>query len=343
MSELARIERGGLVRTFDEAARAANAMAQSEYFSDAKSAAQAMVKVLAGFEMGFGPFASMSGIHVIKGKPSIGANLMAAAVKSHPRYDYRVRKMGDDAVALEFFERGESVGVSEFTKADAQKAGTQNMGKFPRNMLFARAMSNGVKWFCPDVFNGSAVYTPDELGAEVDEDGDIVVAEVREIKPNSNTITVEEIAATQETQSDPDYKDGGESTPSIRCLPDQLKELIEKSVTRRRGDAFSFHDKRKNYLIATVGNLESCFPGDKDATTKRHAVMWYLTGKETSKNMDDAEIKALHGWLNATKGEDDTWSVDPEAAKEAHAVYAEAMREMGQQPLFADDDPTRPF
>jgi hypothetical protein len=41
-------------------------------------------------------------------------------------------------------------------------------------MLFARAMSNGVKWFCPDVMNGSTVYTPEELGADVDEDGNIV-------------------------------------------------------------------------------------------------------------------------------------------------------------------------
>ena len=181
MAELARIERGGLVSNFDEAARAAKAMAQSEYFSDASSVAQAMVKVMAGNEMGFGPFASMSGIHVIKGKPSIGANLMAAAVKSHPRYDYRVRKMSADAVALEFFQDGESLGLSEFTAADAKRAGTQNLSKFPRNMLFARAMSNGVKWFTPDVFNGSAVYTPDELGAEVDDDRQYVEAEVREV------------------------------------------------------------------------------------------------------------------------------------------------------------------
>jgi hypothetical protein len=34
-------------------------------------------------------------------------------------------------------------------------------------MLFARAMSNGARWYCPDVFAGPA-YTPDELGADVD-------------------------------------------------------------------------------------------------------------------------------------------------------------------------------
>lgn len=33
-------------------------------------------------------------------------------------------------------------------------------------MLFARAISNGVKWFCPDVFE-MPVYTPEELGSTI--------------------------------------------------------------------------------------------------------------------------------------------------------------------------------
>lgn len=153
--------------------------------------AQMAVKVLAGREIGFGPFAAVNGIHIIKGKPSISANIMAAAVKSHPGYDYRVRVMTDKEVVIEFFEivdgKRESLGKSEFTAADASKAGTQNMGKFPRNMLFARAMSNGVRWYCPDVFSGNSVYTPEELGAQSDDDGYIIVdrksGEVLENKP----------------------------------------------------------------------------------------------------------------------------------------------------------------
>ena len=42
-------------------------------------------------------------------------------------------------------------------------------------MMFARAMSNGQRWYAPDVFSGNAVYVPEELGAEVDgETGEIV-------------------------------------------------------------------------------------------------------------------------------------------------------------------------
>jgi len=152
----------------------ADTLAQSGYFSDAKQAAQAAVKVLAGRELGFGPIASMTGIHIIQGRVAVGANLMASAVKRDPRYNYLVTNISDEGVTIAFFEGKAEIGQSVFTVEDARRAGTQNMGKFPRNMLFARAMSNGVKWFCPDVGNGQTMYTPEELGADVDDDGNIV-------------------------------------------------------------------------------------------------------------------------------------------------------------------------
>ena len=167
----------GLIKSVDDLSRIGKMMAVSGYFQDAKDAAQAAVKVLAGQEMGFGAFASMTGIYIIQGRPSIGANLMASAVKNNPKYDYRVRKMEDDEVIIEYFERIdgklESIGKSRFTLAEAKKANVKNLDRFPRNMLFARAMSNGIRWFCPDVFSGNVTYTPEELGAEVDEDGNV--------------------------------------------------------------------------------------------------------------------------------------------------------------------------
>lgn len=168
--------------TIDEINQIGRMLALSGYF-DAKgnsdtAIAQVCTKILAGAEMGYGPFASVQGIHIIQGRPAVSANLMAAAVKSHPLYDYRVKRMDDKECSIEFFQRNgdkwESLGVSTFTADDARKAGTKNMDKFARNMLFARAMSNGVRWFVPDCFSGSAVYTPEELGAPVDGDGNVI-------------------------------------------------------------------------------------------------------------------------------------------------------------------------
>lgn len=164
-----------VVRSIDDVERAALAMSKSGYFADAAQQAQAIVKILAGQELGFGAFASMTGVHIIQGKPTFSANLMAAAVKRSGKYNYRIREITDTVCEIEFFEDGKPAGISRFTVEDAKRAGTKNLDKYPRNMLFARAMSNGVRWFAPDIFGGTPAYTPEELGAETDEDGTVTV------------------------------------------------------------------------------------------------------------------------------------------------------------------------
>ena len=163
-----------VVRSMDDVERAALAMSKSGYFTDATQQAQAIVKILAGQELGFGPFASMTGVYIIQGRPSFSANLMAAAVKRTGKYDYRVLELTDKVCEIAFLQDGKEIGRSRFTLEDAHKAGTKNLDKFPRNMLFARAMSNGVRWFTPDIFGGAPAYTPEELGAETDEDGVVI-------------------------------------------------------------------------------------------------------------------------------------------------------------------------
>jgi hypothetical protein len=146
----------------------AKSFADSGMFPDCKSMAQAAVKIQAGREFGIQPFAAMSGIHIIQGKPTIGAGLMAARVKGFGKYDYKVIEHNDKVCSIEYFQGKESIGVSTFTIEDARKAGTKNLDKFPKNMLFARAMSNGVKWFTPDIYE-MPVYVPEEM-AQVTED-----------------------------------------------------------------------------------------------------------------------------------------------------------------------------
>ena len=148
-----------------EALSIGKAFAESGMFPDIKSAAQAIVKIQAGQEIGIPPFAAMSGIHIIQGKPTIGAGVMASCVKGSGKYDYRVVESTEQVCSIDFFQGKEKIGNSTFTIADAKKAGTKNLDKFPKNMLFARAMSNGVKWFTPDVFAGP-VYTPEEFDVQ---------------------------------------------------------------------------------------------------------------------------------------------------------------------------------
>ena len=164
--------------TFGEAMRIGEVMAESGFFEDTRSAAQAVVKMLAGRELGFGPVASMTGVDIIKGKVAVKPKLLASAIQRSPQFRYKVAEHDDQHCAIDFYEDGELAGRSEFTIADATKAGLagkEMWRKYPRNLLWARAMSNGANWYCAAIFGGP-VYTAEELGADVDAEGDIVEA-----------------------------------------------------------------------------------------------------------------------------------------------------------------------
>jgi hypothetical protein len=142
------------------------AMAGSGFFKDSLRESQAIVKILAGREMGLGPVQSMAGIHVFDGKIVIGAGLMASTIKRSKKYNYRVLSLTNEECKIQFMEDGDVVGISSFSMDEARQAQLTRKPvwqQYPRNLLFARAMSNGAKWYCADVFGGP-VYDPEEMG-----------------------------------------------------------------------------------------------------------------------------------------------------------------------------------
>lgn len=154
--------------TLPQALELGEVLWKSGYFSDIKSAAQATVKVLRGQELGLGPVTALEQIHVVQGRTALSASLIGALIKRSGRYNYRVVKHTHEECEIVFYENGQEVGRSVFTVEDAEHAGLMKKDswkQYTRNMLFARALSNGARWFCPDVFGG-AVYTPEELEAK---------------------------------------------------------------------------------------------------------------------------------------------------------------------------------
>lgn len=214
--------------------------ARSGYFQDAKDAAQAVVKMLAGQELGFGPVASMTGIFIVKGRVTLSANLLAAAVKKGGKYNYRVVELSDAACKIDFYEGKEKIGESGFSMEDAKAAGlvNENYKKFARNMLFARAMSNGAKWFCADVFSGP-VYTPDELGATIDmETGEMLS------RPSDEKITpapaeiappVQELLPAADAPSVGEPEDRAELVARIKARWDKLG--VSPTLRKRQWEA----------------------------------------------------------------------------------------------------------
>lgn len=249
----------------DQMARIAKMLFMSQFFNTQHNPdvgiAQIATKILAGRELGFGEFASNSGITIIKGKPCIGANLMASAVKSHPRYDYRVRTMAESECTIEFFEGDESIGKSTFTLDKAKRAGIATNDvwqKYPENMLFARAISNGVRWFCPDVFSGNAVYTPDELGADVDAEGNFDGYRVEEPSEPEPEVDFENVAEVDGGQPDEPFDDPAAGATANKTVDTKSKlyKRMHALGTQIYGNAWD--DERKVLVRrGTNGQSES--------------------------------------------------------------------------------------
>lgn len=153
----------------DRTFKLANALGASGMFKDVRTGEQAFAKILIGRDLGLSPTESMMGIHIIEGKPEISANLQAAFVKRSERHDYRVLELSEEACEIAYFLDGQEIGRSRFTMDDAKRAGLGVKGPwktYPRNMLFARAMSNGVAFHCPEVTGGVRVYSEGEVGGD---------------------------------------------------------------------------------------------------------------------------------------------------------------------------------
>ena len=279
--------------------RLGEVLAQSGYFQDARQAAQAIVKVMAGRELGFGPIASMTGIHIIQGRPAIGADLMAKAVKRSGRYNYRVTELTDDACSIDFFEKSgdawRPIGSSRFTRQDAAKAKTKNLDAFPRNMLFARAMSNGVKWFCPDAL-GLTTYTPEEL------DG------IEPTAPIASPAAQPEPALSQTT-----FPDQGQP-PVGPMTPDQLRPWLTEAASRFANDAPLPDGWRK----AITGHLNKLAGSD----TGRHVILSWAFGVESSNDLSSGQWHALYTWLDIRKADDGKYYPSDLAAAEIKLAIA---------------------
>lgn len=192
---------------------------KSGMFKDINNLAQAMVKIKAGEELGFSPFVSMGGIHIIQGRASLGATLQASLIRDSQRYRYEVKELTATSCTLEFFEGVKSLGQSTFTMDDAKAAGLTKTDrekgmyeKYARNMLFARALTNGMRWYTPDLLrcvDGNAPMADFDVDETIEEtaqpaaqdhiDGEVVeeqvIEPVAEAEPPINPETADLLIA----------------------------------------------------------------------------------------------------------------------------------------------------
>ena len=146
------------INSLEDLKTLANVFVESGSFDDIKGVAQAMVKIMAGMELGIPHMTAMREIYVMEGNTQLSGPLLAALIKRSPKYDYRVVGVNNRGAKISFFEHGEHVGDATFTLGDAQDANLlhkPNWQKYRKDMFIWRAMSRGQRVYCPDVGFGS--------------------------------------------------------------------------------------------------------------------------------------------------------------------------------------------
>ncbi|MFB7461684.1 recombinase RecT [Streptomyces sp. NPDC056188] len=159
-----------------------------------------------GRALGLDVVTTITTIHVIKGKPCQSADLMLGRARSA---GHRVRIKSERTQCVVSIQRHDDLDdetVVDWTLDDAVTAGLCELRngrpyarddknrptpweKFPRAMLRARAIAEAVRIACPEVLHG-AIYTPEELGAVVDQEGNPVIVERVDGPPVEQAVTV---------------------------------------------------------------------------------------------------------------------------------------------------------
>lgn len=147
-----------------------------------KTPEAAVTIILKGRELGIPPMTALSHIHVIKGKPTLSAELMLS-LALQAGLEVWVAETDAEHATVKGVRNGREQSLT-FTLKEAQAAGVMSNAtwqKYPAAMLRARAISAFMRMFAPDVLNGAS-YTPEELGAEVmvTDDGGAMVAPTEE-------------------------------------------------------------------------------------------------------------------------------------------------------------------
>ena len=144
----------------------AKTLIDSRFLPEAiKTPPQAVAIMLTGRELGIPVMQALRQINVIKGKPTMSAELMLSMAYKHvPGFKYQIIESTTKKCVCKFERPGHAPLTHEFNMEDAKALGLDgkdNWKKQPATMLRWRCISSGLRLVVPDAIAG--VYTPEEI------------------------------------------------------------------------------------------------------------------------------------------------------------------------------------
>ncbi len=152
----------------------ARALFKSGLFLQTKNEFGAYAIIEYGFELGIPPMTALQTMAIISGKICMAGQMMLS-IALRNGLEYKILKDGTEECQVYLkFKNNEY--TSSFTIAEAKQAGVyrQDSGwtKYPKDMLFWRAVTRGLRRVCPDLILG--LYAKEELEGAPSFDATIV-------------------------------------------------------------------------------------------------------------------------------------------------------------------------
>jgi hypothetical protein len=207
---------------------------------------------------------------VSRGKVVFSAALQSGLLAKSEKYSVEVLEATDEKASVRFFRDGKPVGVSTFTIAEAKRAGLTNKQvwqQYPSDLLFARAMTRGIRRFAPDLLVGNAAYTREEVGEDVHEPlGGIPVPPPTPAKkesptpePPAGTVTDEQLAGLRA------------AVQALRMPGEKWKEILARRGVKEGKDLSREQAaeilQKLNHLVAIRQLEEGMKADDKPAAS----------------------------------------------------------------------------
>ena len=180
---------------------------------------------LKGRELGIPPMQALSHIHIVEGKPTVSSELMVALVQ-RAGHKLRIIETSSEKCVVEGVRKDDPEYPQRltWTMEDAKKAGVTNKGNwknYPAAMLRARAISALCRFAFADVLMGAS-YTPEELGADVNEEGEVLAEPETSHAPAASPAVTSPSKLDDQNEAEAHEELLSEIVKLIGALPDDL-------------------------------------------------------------------------------------------------------------------------
>ncbi len=234
--------------------------ASSQLYRGVGGEPQIIMIMLAARELGIPPMVALNGgVHCIQGKIELSARLMGSLIR-RSKHSFTVNSLTDTECVIEGkrSDNGDTF-TSSFTIQEANRAGLVRQGsnwiKYPKDMLYARALSRLARQLFPDVI-GTAYVEGEIREARTEKPIEIDVVQESEISPEEEDIKIKNF---------------------LNDHPEEERIYVENFIKKKA----EYYKKRPSMILKE-------YEGNKEKFTKE-----FLQWRKKHATIDEKEVQPM--------------------------------------------------